>query len=367
VSRLIAGKNALHEDHREMMRPLDLRSDTGSLPTEAMLEAMSAAELRNDMYQEDSSVNRLEALAASMLRKEAGVFVPSGTMGNLIALLTHTQRGDEVILESESHIYRAEVGGICAIGGLMPKRVKGDMGALRPPDVKAAINPRSAQLPRTGLICLENTHNRMGGTVTSPEQTRAVVEVARHHGIPVHLDGARVFHAAVALGIDVGELTADVDSTVISLSKCLCAPVGALLMGSQRFIEQARKIRRMLGGGMHKPGGLAAAGIVALESMVGRLKRDHENARFLAEGLASINGIDIDLKSVQTNIVTFGVSSRLMTGVKLHEGLADRGVHTTLWDRSVIRMITYRGVERDDLQYVLQTVTRVMEEAEGGR
>ena len=260
------------------MELIDLRSDTVTKPTSAMRQAMATAEVGDDVYEEDPTVRRLEALGAEMIGKEAALFVPSGTMGNQIAAMTHLNRGDEVILEAESHIFYYEVGGLALLSGAQARPLPGRRGFMEPEQITHAIREENIHFPRTGLLCLENTHNRAGGAVLTPEQTKAMAEAGRQKGIPVHLDGARIFNAAIALGIDVRELTAPVDSVMFCLSKGLGAPVGSILAGSKCFITHARKNRKVLGGGLRQSGVLAAAGLIALEQMVERLAEDHDHA-----------------------------------------------------------------------------------------
>src|SRR6267143_2328308 len=278
-----------------MARTVELRSDTFTLPTDSMRRAMAAAEVGDDVWDEDPTIHRLQERAAEMVGKEASLFVPSGTMGNLCALLTHTESGQEVLVEGESHIFHSEVAGASVVGGLQLRPLETPDGRLQPEQVRAAIREPDIHQPPTGLLCLENTHNRRGGTCLSAAQTQALSEVARDGGFPVHLDGARVFNAAVALGVDVRDLTRPVDSVMFCLSKGLSAPVGSMLAGSRDFIERSRRIRKMLGGGMRQAGVVAAAGLCALNEMVDRLAEDHANARRLAEGLLGVPGVDIDL------------------------------------------------------------------------
>ncbi len=290
------------------LRVVDLRSDTVTLPTEEMLEAIRHARLGDDVYMEDPTVNRLEDMAARKMGKEEALLVTSGTQGNLVSVLSHTKRGDEAILEADSHIYHFEVGGLAAIGGLMAKAIKGRMGVLDPLDVENAFRPENIHCPETTLVCIENTHNLAGGTVISPRQIREIWEVAKKHNLAVHVDGARIFNAAIALNVDVRELTKHVDSVMFCLSKGLSCPIGSLVVGNQELIEKARRWRKMLGGGMRQAGIIAAPGIIALEKMIDRLRDDHRNATILAEKLAKTEGISIDLRTVQTNIVRFDVN-----------------------------------------------------------
>ena len=271
-------------------RKIDLRSDTITLPTDEMRKAMENAEVRDDVYQEDPTINRLEKLAATKVGKEAALFVPSGTMGNLIAVLAHCQRGEEVILGAESHICYYEVGGISAVAGVIPSTILGDSkGALTPQAVDKALREENIHYPETSLICLENTHNRAGGTIYPIQLTKEIYQLAHQRNIQVHLDGARIFNAAIALNLEPSVLAKEVDSVMFCLSKGLSAPVGSILDGSRKFIEKARKQRKMLGGGMRQAGILAAAGIIALEKMVERLRENHNNARILGEGLSNLH------------------------------------------------------------------------------
>ncbi len=338
------------------MRYIDLRSDTVTVPSEGMRQAMYKAEVGDDVYGEDPSVRRLEELMAELSGKEAALFVTSGTQGNLVALLTHCDRGAEVILEAEAHIFFYEVGGMSAMGGLIPVRVRGERGVLQPDAVRAAIRGQNIHFPHTGLICLENTHNRAGGTVTTIEQMEAVRQVAKDFGIPIHMDGARLFNAAVALGEPLAKMSAPVDSVSICLSKGLGAPVGSVLCGSRDFIEKARKYRKMLGGGMRQAGVLAAAGIYALQHNVDRLAEDHANARLLAEGLANIPGIAIDMDSVQTNIVVCDVAGTERTATQLTTRFLEHGVRANATGEYTIRFVTHLDVTREDCQVALERI-----------
>jgi threonine aldolase len=324
--------------------PIDLRSDTVTLPTEEMYAAMQAAPLGDDVMGEDPTVRRLEEAAATRLGKEAGLLLPSGTMANLAALLAHTRRGDEVIVEAESHIFYYEAAGMSVAGALMPRTLAGRHGALDPAQVAEAIRGDDVHFPRTGLVCLENTHNRAGGTVLSLEQTRAVCAVAHAAGVPVHVDGARIFNAALALGVAPAALVADADSAMFSLSKGLSAPVGSMLVGSQAFIAAARRARKLLGGGMRQAGVLAAAGLVALERMVDRLAEDHAHARQLGERLAAVPGVTVDLAAVQTNIVNLRTEPGGLEAPAFAARLRERGVLAGARDRWTIRLVTHRHI-----------------------
>ncbi len=334
---------------------LDFRSDTVTLPTPEMREAAANAPVGDDVYGEDPTVNRLERLAADMLGKEAGVFVTSGTQGNAISVLAHTLRGDEVILEAHSHIYLNEVGGLAVMGGLMPCTIQGDLGWIRPEDLEAAIRPPNLHHPRPSLLCIENTHNTAGGIALTPEQMEADWDVAKKHGLGVHLDGARIFNAAIALGVDAKELTKYADSVQICLSKGLAAPVGSVAVGTEEFVERARKYRKMLGGGMRQAGIIAAPGIIALTKMVDRLADDHENAKLLAEGLSQIKGIKV-LNPVKTNMVYIDISGLGWAGPEWVEACAKIGWKSR--GSPPIRLCTHYGIEREDVEAFLEGILR---------
>ena len=341
---------------------VDLRSDTVTLPTEEMLEAIRHAELGDDVYGEDPTVNELEALAAERMGKEAAVLVPSGTMANLVSLMSNTKRGDLVILESEAHMYWYEVGGISAVAGLLPWPVKSKAGALDPVDVEASIRPRNLHFPEPALVCAENTHNRHGGTVVSPTQLRELGEVAKSHGLRFYMDGARIFNAAVALGVGVKEFTKHVDNLMFCLSKGLSCPVGSLVVGSQDFVERARKNRKVLGGGMRQAGLIAAAGIVALDTMIDRLADDHRNARFLAEDCARIDGLSVDLARVQTNIVVLDIRGLGADDAVFTSALKEKGVLAGAIGKGKVRLVTHRGIEREQVERALNTIKDVVGE-----
>jgi threonine aldolase len=339
---------------------IDLRSDTVTHPTPAMREAMAKAEVGDDVFGEDPTVRRLEALAAELTGKEAAVFVASGTMGNLTCLLAHCQRGDEAIVGSESHVLHYEVAGAAGLGGIQLRPVANDERGMLDMDALAgAIRAQNIHVPRTALVCLENTHNRCGGAVLTPEQTAEIAKIAHRHGAALHLDGARIFNAAVALGLPAAELAAEADSVTFCLSKGLSAPVGSLVCGSAEFVARARKARKMLGGGMRQAGVIAAAGVVALETMIDRLAEDHENARILADGLAQIPGVRIDSERVQSNIVVFTVDD----GVAFQQRLRKAGVLTTAFGPTRVRMVTHHGIERADIEEALTRARRLAEAA----
>ena len=260
---------------------IDLRSDTVTLPTEEMLEAIKHANLGDDVYSEDPTVNKLQKIAAEKMGKDAALLVPSGTQANLISLMSNCNRGELVLLEAESHIYWYEVGGVAAIAGLLPWPIKAAKGALEPQQIESALRPENIHYPVPALVCVENTHNRYGGTVVSPKQLETISSVAKRHSLKVYMDGARIFNAAVALNLDVKEFTKHVDNLMFCLSKGLSCPVGSIIVGNRDFIDRARKTRKLLGGGMRQAGIIAAPGIIALENMIDRLKIDHNNARLL--------------------------------------------------------------------------------------
>lgn len=334
---------------------IDLRSDTVTQPTEEMRRAMAAAPVGDDVYGEDPTVRELEELGAHMVGKEAALFVPSGTMGNQVSILTHTRRGDEVIVDSNSHIFMYEVGAAAVLSGVQLRTVCGEQGYLSPSQIQLAIRDSDIHAPVSRLLCLENTHNRAGGTAVSPSAMSEMASVAHRHNMAVHLDGARIFNAAAALNVAATDIAKDCDSVMFCLSKGLAAPVGSLLAGSRDFVARARKNRKMLGGGMRQAGILAAAGIVALTKMVGRLVEDHENAKTLAKGLLEIPGLHLDLATVQTNIVVFDASGLGIGPDRFVASLAESGVLAVPFGTRV-RMVTHKDVSRDDVQRALSAV-----------
>ncbi|MFN0071865.1 MAG: low-specificity L-threonine aldolase [Chloroflexota bacterium] len=342
-----------------MNLPIDLRSDTVTLPTEAMREAMRNAPLGDDVFGEDPTVNRLQELAAEMTGKEAALFVSSGTQGNLVALMSHCQRGDEVIMESQSHTYWSEQGGMASLAGLFPRLVESERGCPSPGALEAAVRSDDQHNPRTGLICIENTHNRHGGTVSHPDELAAVKVVADQLGLPVHLDGARMFNAAVALGVDAREIARHVDSLTFCLSKGLACPVGSVVCGTREFIGRAHRARKVLGSGMRQVGVIAAAGIVALESMIDRLADDHANARRLALGLHELPGVKIDLDRVETNMVYVDFSGTGIPGDQLEAALRDRSILTRpTYARA--RLVLHHGIETEDVERVIESIAQVI-------
>ena len=342
------------------MKTIDLRSDTVTHPTPAMWEAMYRAEVGDDVYGEDPTVNRLEGMAAERLGKEAALFVVSGTMGNLVALLAHCGRGDEVILGDRSHTFLFEQGGMAALGGIVPHTIPNQPdGTLRLEEIEGAIRGDDAHFPRTRLVCLENTHNVCNGTPLTAEYAAQVARLAHAHGLRVHLDGARIFNAAAALGVDVRELVREADSVMFCLSKGLCAPVGSLLCGSAGFIAEARRARKVVGGGMRQAGILAAAGIVALEQIAGRLAEDHVRAKRLAEGMAEIPGVEV--APVATNILYFWLTEEVAkTPEEVVDALAQRGVRLLGRVGGRFRAVTHYWIGDEDVERVIEAMREVV-------
>jgi threonine aldolase len=343
------------------MHVVDLRSDTITRPTPSMRRAMAEAEVGDDVFGEDPTVNRLEGMAAERLGKEAALFVPSGTMANLASLFAHCGRGDEVILGDQSHTYIYEQGGIAVLGSIHPRPLHNEPdGTIDLHAIEAAIRPENVHFPRTRLISLENTHNRCHGSSLSLSYLAAVREVADRYGLKVHLDGARLFNAAVARAVEAREIAAWADSVSFCFSKALAAPIGSVVCGSRAFIAEARRARKVLGGGMRQAGVLAAACIVALEEMVDRLADDHANARGLAEGLVDVGGLSIDPALVTTNMVYVEVERKDMTSQLLAERLSAEGVLVLPTNPHRIRAVTHYQVTPDDIHQALDAFRRVM-------
>ncbi len=344
-----------------MEKVIDLRRDTITLPTEEMREAAFRSPLGDAVYGEDPRQRELEELTAFILGKERAIFLPSGTMGNLVALLAHTERGNEIILEENAHIFTSETGGLAQVAGLMVKTLRGEDGAPEPRDVERAIRPENIHYPRTALIGLENTHYRYGGIVVPLSKFEKIREVADRHHLSIHLDGARLFNAAVYLGVEAKEIARYCDSVMISLSKGLGAPVGSLLAGSGDFIKEAERYRKMLGGGMRQTGWLCACGILALsEDNISRLQEDHDNARFLAEGLQSLPGIEVNQHQVQTNFVLADLSQSQLKASVFLQRLRDGGILATQVDDFRVRFVTSREVEREDITVAIQVIKEVI-------
>ncbi|MGD8405564.1 MAG: low-specificity L-threonine aldolase [Anaerolineales bacterium] len=347
-----------------MEKYIDLRSDTVTKPTPEMREAMAKAEVGDDVYGDDPTVNRLQEMAAEMTGHEAALFVPSGTMGNLAAVLAHCQRGDEVILGKDAHTFRYEAGGISVLGGVHSCQLPNQPdGSIALDDIAGAIRYDDPHQPITRLIALENTHNRCGGTVQSVAYTRQVVEFAHERGLKVHLDGARVFNAAAALGVPVKELTGVVDSATFCLSKGLTAPVGSVLCGSQEFINQAHRARKILGGGMRQAGVLAAAGIVALEKMVTRLGEDHVRARMLAEGLSENRGLVLDAGTPATNMVFMNLAEDVVLSAKeVAEKMKAHKVLVGVAGARRFRLVTHYWIDADGVEKAINAFREVLEQ-----
>jgi threonine aldolase len=341
---------------------IDLRSDTVTRPTPAMLEAMAKAPVGDDVYGEDPTVNRLEGLAAEMLGKEAAVFVPSGTMGNLISVLSHCGRGDEVILGDIAHIYLYEQGGSAALGGVHPRSVPTQPdGTLKFDDIENAIRGDNEHFPISRLLAVENTHNRCGGRALPVEYMDAAGQLAHKHGLKFHVDGARLWNAAVALNVSPARLAKEADSLSLCLSKGLAAPVGSVVVGDKEFIRKARRMRKAVGGGMRQAGVIAAAGIVAMTEMVERLADDHANARRLAEGLNRLEGISIDPESVQTDIVIFDLEREDITPANLSAGLRSHGVLLNPIGGKRLRAVTNYHISEADIDRTLEAFGAVLE------
>lgn len=345
------------------MKIIDLRSDTVSQPTPAMRQAMANAEVGDDVYGEDPSIIRLQELSASLVGKDAGLFVPSGTMGNLIAILAHCGRGDEVILGNLAHAFLFEAGGISALGGVHSHQIQNQPdGTLDLDDIHHAVRPNDPHHPITRLIALENTHNRCGGVALTPSYTQAVGELAREHRLQLHLDGARIFNAAVAQCVPAKELAAPVDSVTFCLSKGLCAPVGSVLCGSTEFIIRAHRIRKQLGGGMRQAGILAAAGIVALETMIDRLEEDHQRAKRLAGLLEQIPGILLDPGTPHTNMVFFTIDKNMipMTAAQVSDRMAERGIRIGVTGRFRFRLVTHYWIDDQAVDLTAQMLAEIL-------
>jgi threonine aldolase len=338
------------------VKPIDLRSDTVTRPTAEMRQAMAQAEVGDDVYGEDPTVNRLEERAAEILGFGAALFVPSGTMGNAVAIRILTQRGDEVLVERRSHVVRYELSGMSVLSGVLPRMVDAPGGHLTPEHVRAAVAPRAYYKSDVGLVVLENTHNLGGGTVQGVDEVQAVVAAARDAGFRVHVDGARLWHAAVALGVAPSALVKGVDTVMVCLSKGLCCPVGSLLASSPERIEQARRARKLLGGGMRQAGILAAAGLLALDTMIPRLAEDHLHARLLGEALARGRGVRV--APVETNIAVALLEGR--SAPEVVATLRERSVLATAMDAQTLRLVTHRDVSREECERAADVIARAL-------
>lgn len=338
---------------------IDLRSDTLTNPTQSMRDAMATAEVGDDVFQEDPTVQKLETLSAEKMGKEAALFVPSGCMGNLISLLSHCGRGDEILLGDRSHISLYEVGGVAALAGVHPRPLpnKND-GTISIDLLEKGIRHSDIHCPPTRLICLENTQNFCQGSPITPEYMTEVREIANKFGLKIHLDGARIFNAAVALGVPVAKLTEKVDSVMFCLSKGLSAPVGSLVCGSSEFIVKARKARKMVGGGMRQVGHIAAAGLIAINEQVDRLQEDHDNAKFLASQLSDLDGIEVDVTRIKTNIIFFKLTG--IDGEVLLNQLEQNQIKILMTDADVFRAVLHREVSKEQVQTVVKTFQSIL-------
>jgi threonine aldolase len=345
---------------------VDLRSDTVTRPSDEMRRAMAAAEVGDDVYGEDPTVNKLQKRAAEIFGKEAALFVPTGCMGNLIAIKIWTHHGNEVVCEERSHVNLYELASMSAIAGCMPRAVRGgDDGILTWKQIEAGIRPKIYYDSQTALVCLENSSNMAGGTVYTTACVDEISERAHALGLKVHLDGARIFNASVSLGDNVANMTKSVDSVMFCLSKGLGAPVGSMILGSREFIERARVFRKMFGGGMRQVGIVAAGGLLALEHSPSRLQEDHANARHLAEGVAKIRGLKIDPASVKTNIVIFDCSASGMNAVELCDALHERGIWAQDTAVHSVRMVTHWNVNRAGVDRAIQELSAVVQKKKG--
>ncbi|MFZ7130929.1 MAG: low-specificity L-threonine aldolase [Eubacteriales bacterium] len=342
------------------MKMIDYRSDTITQPTHEMRKAMAEAPVGDDVYGEDPTVRQLEEKAAELMGKECALFVVSGTMGNQLAVKTHTHPGDEIILEKNSHIFYYEVGAIGALSGVQSQQIKGNHGRMNPQDIREAIREDNIHFPKTSLICLENTHNKSGGTVIPLEDMKHIYEIGQSAEIPIHLDGARIFNACTYLKTNVKNIAQYADSIMFALSKGLCAPIGSILVGNKSFIQKARKYRKMFGGGMRQAGIIAAAGIVALDQMVSRLDEDHYHARILAEGLNEFQQLSVDMKTVQTNIIMCDMIETSLTSAQMTTILKQEGVLCTSITEKRIRLVTHYHIRKEDVHDTLQIIKNVL-------
>lgn len=343
------------------MRTVDLRSDTITLPTESMRKAMASAPVGDDVFGEDPTVNKLEEMAAAKLEKQAALFVTSGTMGNLVSQMAQCTRGEEIILGNEAHIFTSEQCGASTLGGISLHTVPNQSdGKLLPEHIEAAVRPENVHCPRTRMIALENTHNRCNGSPLDVDYMESIGDIAKRHGLNLHVDGARIFNAAVALGVPASKLVKRADSVTFCLSKGLAAPAGSVVCGSTEFIAEARRIRKVLGGGMRQSGVLAAAGIVALTEMVDRLADDHANAKKLAMGLSEMDGISVNPDNIRTNIVFFEINRPDLPSVTLADRLKAEGVRVGPKPPNQIRAVTNYHISSEDIDYTLKAFRKLL-------
>lgn len=340
------------------MRFIDFRSDTVTMPTEQMRKAMAEAVVGDDVYGDDPTVIELEALAAELMGKEAAMLVPSGTMGNQLAVMTHTKRGNEIIVEESCHIVEHEVGAVAVLSGVNLRTVKGKNSIMDPRDVEAAIREEDLHHPETALICMENALSN--GRVVPLEVMKEIYDVAKKHNLPVHLDGARIFNAAEYLKVNVKEVAKYTDSVMFCLSKGLCAPVGSMVAGSKSFIDKAKKNRKLIGGGMRQSGILAAAGLIALKDMTKRLHIDHENAKYLASKLAELPGVKVDMDSIHINMVFFTIDNLKMSDTEFTDSLYKKGIKANGAYRGVLRFVTNNDVTKEDIDYTINCIKELL-------
>ncbi len=350
-----AVKNNIEGDN---MKFIDLRSDTVTMPTDEMRQAIANAEVGDDVYGDDPTVNKLEEIAAEKVGKEAALFVPSGTFGNQLAILTHTKRGQEIIVGKDNHIVLHEVGASALIAGVQLRTLETQNGSMSPEDVLSAIRPDDIHEPETGLICVENAHGC--GAVVPLNIMKEIKEIGEKHSIPVHLDGARIFNAAIALRVDIKEIAACCDSVMFCLSKGLGAPSGSMVAGSKEFIQRARKYRKLMGGGMRQIGILAAAGIIALEKMTHRLKEDHKNAKYLAEELSRIPGIKVRKDRLDIDMVFFELDDEVIEEKVLIEKLYEKNIKINGKEAGEYRFVTHLGISREDIDYVIESIKALL-------
>jgi len=343
------------------MRIVDLRSDTVTVPTPKMRQAMKEAEVGDDGFGEDPTTNRFEKMAAEMLGKEDALFVSSGVMGNLISIMVHTKPGDGLLCDRRAHINTMVAGNTAAIAGvtICPVGVN-ESGFLDLEETESSINLDDTRFPKTSLIVYENTNNLAGGTIVTPEEAVKISKIAKKHGLKLHLDGARIFNSAIAQDVDVAELAKDCDSVMFCISKGLASPVGSIIAGAKEFINEAKRMRKMLGGSMRQTGILAACGIVSLEEMIDRLAEDHGNARLLAEGIVKIDGFNVNLKTVQTNIVFFRFGLPGLNCKQFVDNASKKGINTIYLEKDSGRMVTHKDLNRSDITYALDVIRDIV-------
>ncbi len=360
MSTVTSSETGRQTEQRTRVTTIDLRSDTVTKPTPEMRRAMAEAEVGDDVYGEDPTINRLQERAAEIFGREAAIFVPSGSMGNAIAIKIHTRPGQEVICEERGHVFNYEMATMAQFSGCLARPIHGEDGILRWSQVERKISPQTYYYAQTGLVSLENTHNMAGGTVYPQPVADEICDGAHAAGLPVHLDGARIFNASVALDKPVAEMTRKFDSVMFCLSKGLGAPVGSLLVGSRQFITQARVVRKSLGGGMRQAGVLAAAGLIALEQMPKRLHVDHENAKFLAQGLARVPGLTIDPAKVATNILVCDISGTGLAAADFTRRMAEKNVLCGAVNNELVRFVTHMDVDRGGCERAVEAAEEVV-------